>query len=77
MSDLPIPVAERSKTKVCDRSLAGISGSNPSGTCLSFVSVCVCQVEISASGRSPDWRNSTDYVSVIVCDLETSEMRRP
>jgi len=28
-SDVPIPVAARSKVWVCDRSLAGIAGSNP------------------------------------------------
>jgi hypothetical protein len=26
-----IPVAERSKARVCDRSVAGIAGSNPAG----------------------------------------------
>ena len=27
----PVPVAEQSKARVCDRSLAGIAGSNPAG----------------------------------------------
>ena len=48
---LPIAVAERSKTRVCSRSLAEIAGSNPAGGMdgLSVVSV-VCQVEVSATG---------------------------
>ena len=28
---LPKPVAERLKSSVCDRSLAGVAGSNPAG----------------------------------------------
>jgi hypothetical protein len=51
---LPIPGAARSKAWVCDRSLAGIAGSNPAGRhgCLSLVSVVCCQVQVSATGRS-------------------------
>ena len=38
----PIPVAERSKARICGRSLTGIAGSNPAGG----VDVCVvCVVE--------------------------------
>ena len=42
------PLALRSKASVCGRSLAGISGSNPSRGhgCLSVVSVVCCQVEV-------------------------------
>ena len=29
-SSVPIPVAERSKARVCGQSLAGVAGSNPS-----------------------------------------------
>jgi len=43
----PFPVDARTKAFVCSRSVAGIVGSNPVGTCMS---VC-CQVEIPASGR--------------------------
>ena len=44
------PLAARSKTWVCGRSLAGIAGSNPSrGMDVSFV---CCQIEVSAKGRS-------------------------
>ena len=28
---MPIPVAERSKARVCGRSVAGVAGSNPAG----------------------------------------------
>ena len=47
-------MAERSKACVCDRSLAGIAGSNPAGGhgCLCLVSVVCCQVEVSATSRS-------------------------
>ena len=31
MITLPVPMAARSKVLVCDRSLAGIAGSNPAG----------------------------------------------
>ena len=50
---MPIPVAERSKARVCDRSLAGIAGSNPAGGHghLTLASVVCCEVEVSASGR--------------------------
>ena len=38
----PIPVTERSKARVCGRSLAGIAGSNPAGG----MDVCVlCVVQ--------------------------------
>jgi hypothetical protein len=50
---VPIPVAERSKTWVCGRWLAGIVDSNPAGgawMCLSVVSVVCRQVEVSALG---------------------------
>jgi len=44
-------VAARSKGWVCDRSLAGIAGSNPTGehAYLSLVSVVYCQVEVSVT----------------------------
>ena len=40
--DLPIPVAERSKARVCGRSLAGVAGSNPAGG-MDVCVVCVAQ----------------------------------
>ena len=48
----------------------------PPVTGMSVVSVVCCQVEVSASGSSFIERSSADRC-VIVCDLETSIMRRP
>jgi hypothetical protein len=57
-----IPVARRSKARVCGRSPAVIAGSNPAGGhgCLSVVSVVCCQVEVSAT--------SYRLWCVLVCD---------
>ena len=44
----PVPVAERSKARVCGRSLSGIAGSNPAGgmdifcECYVLSSRCLC-----------------------------------
>jgi hypothetical protein len=35
-TETPIPVAERSKARVCGRSLAGVAGSNPAGAWMSI-----------------------------------------
>ena len=50
-TNLPVPVAVRSKAYVFGRSPAEIVGSNPTGGhgCLSVVSVVCCQVEVSAT----------------------------
>ena len=48
-----VPVAVRSKTWVCGRSLAGFVGSKPlEGMDVSFVNVVCCQVYVTAKGRS-------------------------
>jgi hypothetical protein len=59
---MQVPVAERSKARVCGRSIAGIAGSNPprGHGCLSFVNAVCCQVEVSATGRSLVQRSPTD-----------------
>ena len=59
---MPVPVAARSKAKVCGRSPAEIVGSNPTGGhgCLSVVSVVCCQVEVSATSSSYVQRSRTD-----------------
>ena len=44
------------------------------GAWMSFVSVVCCQVEVSATGWSEE---SYRLWCVVVCDIETSEMRRP
>ena len=70
-------MAARSKARVCNRSLAGIVGSNPAGgmdVCL--VSVVCCQVEFSASGRSLVQRSPTEC-GVSERDHGSSIMRRP
>jgi len=56
------PVAARSKTCVCGRSLAEIVGSNPHRLhgCLSVVSVVCCRVEVCATNRSLVQRSPTD-----------------
>ena len=43
----PVPVAARSKASVCDRSNAGITGSNPSGR----MNICLLWVLCVLSGR--------------------------
>jgi hypothetical protein len=73
----PIPVAERSKAKICASSLAWISGSNPAGrTDVCLFRVLCYQVEVSATGRSLVQRSPTDCDVSFFCDLETSTMRR-
>jgi hypothetical protein len=71
----PIAVAARSKAWVCGRSLTGIVGSNPAGSCMS---VCLLWVLcfVSALGWSLIQRSPTAY-GVSECDNDASIMRRP
>ena len=46
----PVPVAARSKARVCGRSPAEIVGSNPTGGALMSVCCECCLVEESATG---------------------------
>jgi len=56
-----VPVAARSKAWVCGRSPAETVGSNPAGgMVLSVMSVVLCQVEVSATGRLLVQRSPTD-----------------
>ena len=72
-TQLPVPVAVRSKAYVCDRSPAEIVGSNPTGA---YIFVC-CERRV-LSGRDlcdelitlPE--KSYRLWCVVVCDLETS-----
>ena len=48
---LPIPVADRSKARVCGQSLAGVAGLNPAGVWM-FV-LCVC-CTVQTKGKSQD-----------------------
>jgi hypothetical protein len=72
------PVTARSKAWVCDRSLAGIAGSNPAGDmdALSLVSVVCCHVVVSATGLSLVQGSPTEC-DVAEFDREASIMRRP
>ena len=57
---LPIPVAARSKAKVCGRLLHGIEGSHPAGDIVYLVSVVCYQVEVSVTARSFVQRSPTE-----------------
>jgi hypothetical protein len=48
----------------------------PGYVCPFLVSIVCCQVEVSATGRSPVQRSATDC-GVSECDREASIMRRP
>jgi len=74
----PISVAGRSKACVCSRSLAGITGSNPTRVhgYISLVIVVCCQVEVPASSWSPVQIAPTVY-RACWCDLEALIMKRP
>ena len=72
---MPMPVAQRFKAKVCSPSLDGTAGSNPAGS----VDICLSQVFCVVRYRSlrrtnPSYR---EVLPSVVCDLETSSMRRP
>ena len=73
----PVPVAARSKAWVCDRLLAGIVDSNPAGV----MDVCRECYVLSGSGLCVELitrpEESYRLWCVVVCDLETSIMRRP
>jgi len=77
ITHMPIRAAARSKAWVCERSVAGIAGSNPAGgidVCL--ISVVCCHVEVCVSGWSLIQRSPTEC-GVSECDREASMMRRP
>jgi hypothetical protein len=63
-----MPVAARSEAWACGRSLAGMPGSNSTGSyeCLSLVSVVCCQVEVSAADRSLGQSSPTECVLLSV-----------
>jgi hypothetical protein len=48
---LPIPVADRSKARVCGQSLAGVAGFNPAGG-MDVCVVCVAQYRQKAKART-------------------------
>jgi hypothetical protein len=50
----------RYNVKVCGRSLAGTTGSNPAGGISVLLLSFVCQVEVNATGRFLVQRRTTD-----------------
>jgi hypothetical protein len=69
-------VAERPKAKVCGRSLAGSTGSNPAGS----MDVCRKCCVLSGSGLCDGPINrpeSPTDCGVSLCDPKTSRMKRP
>jgi hypothetical protein len=74
----PIPVAARSKTWVCGRSLTGIAGSNPA---LAWMSVsfecCVLPGRGLCDGLITRPEKSYRVWCVSKCDREASTMKRP
>jgi hypothetical protein len=72
-----IAEAPRRKARVFNRSLAGTAGSNSAGgmyVCL--LRMWCCQIEVSATRRSPVQRSHTEC-GVSEYDREASIMRRP
>jgi hypothetical protein len=57
----PIPLAAPSKAWVCGRSVAEIVGSNSTGSLVSVGSVVCCQVEVFATGWSPNKCGVSEY----------------
>jgi hypothetical protein len=81
--DMPIPVAERSKAWVCSRSPAENAGSNSTWgmdvclfVCLFVVSVVCLSGRGLCDGLITRPEESYRLWCVIVCDLETSRLRR-
>ena len=74
-----IPVAARSKARICGHSLVGIAVSNTAegmSVCLFVVSVVCCQAKVSAADRSFIQRGPTAF-GVSERDREASIMMRP
>ena len=74
---MPVPVAAQSKALVCVRSPAEIVGSNPT----EGMDVCCECCVLSGRGLCDKLitrpKESYRLCCVVVCDLETSRMRRP
>jgi len=73
----PAPVAARSKAWVYGRSLAGIVGSRPTGVMDVCCECCVLPGRGLCDELITRPEESYRLWSVVVCDLETSWMRRP
>ena len=73
---LPVPMAARSKALVCGRSPAEIVGSNPTGGMDVCCECCVLSGRGLCDGLITHPEESYRLWCVVVCDLETSRMRR-
>ena len=73
----PIPVAARSKAWVCSRSPARIVGLNPNGGMDVCCECCVLSGRGLCDGLITRPEGYYQQWCVVVCDLETSRMRRP
>jgi len=71
ITEVPVPVAARSKAWVCGRSLAGIVGSNPAGS-MDICLLCVLSGRGLCDGPITRPEESYRLWCVVVCDLETS-----
>ena len=73
-----IPVAVRSKSWLCGRSLAGIAGSHPAGgmDMCNLLLLCVVRQK-SLRLAAPSFRGILPNDACLDCDLDTSTMRRP
>ena len=73
----PISLAARTKAWVYRRLFAGILGSNPAGGMDVCVECCVLSGRGLCNGLITYLGKSYRMWCVVVCDLETSRMRRP
>jgi hypothetical protein len=73
---MPIPVAKRSKARVCGRSLVGIAGSNPAVIWTSVsCECCLLSGRGLCDGPNPRPEESYRLWCVVVCDLQASRNR--
>ena len=73
----PVPVAARCKAKVCGRSPAEILCSNPTAGMEVCCECCVLSGRGLRDALITRPKDSYRVCCVVVCDLETSRMRRP
>ena len=74
---MPVPVAAQSKAQVCGLSPAENVGSNPAGAMDVCRECCVLSGRDLCDGLITRPEESYRLWCVVVCDLETSRMRRP
>ena len=74
---MPVPVAARCKAWVCGRSPADIVGSNSTGAIYVCCKCCVLRGRGLCDELIPGLEKFYRLWCVVVCDLDTSSMRRP